>query len=176
MTPQQLQEIRERWAGKGPWFSEYGEDQTNREEPPSWNGEMYITGKRGTAQYDQSSYVATVGYNGSGESDAAAIAAAPTDIATLLAEVERLNELQDADRIVTCAYCGFEYGTDTPKSKDTAITYHIKVCEKHPMRAAEKEIERLNRMVDNACDLLTMDSMFSADFWRKNLESEVADK
>ena len=95
MNEQQLQEIRERWDGKGPWFSEYGEDQTNREEPPSWNGEMYITGKRGTAQYDQSSYVATVGYNGSGESDAAAIAAAPTDIATLLQEVERLNRMVD---------------------------------------------------------------------------------
>ena len=95
MNEQQLQEIRERWAGKGPWFSEYGEDQTNREEPPSWNGEMYITGKRETAQYDQSSYVATVGYNGSGESDAAAIAAAPTDIATLLQEVERLNRMVD---------------------------------------------------------------------------------
>ena len=56
---------------------------------------MYITGKRGTAQYDQSSYVATVGYNGSGESDAAAIAAAPTDIAALLQEVERLNRMVD---------------------------------------------------------------------------------
>lgn len=120
MTPQQLQEIRERWAGKGPWFSEYGEDQTNREEPPSWNGEMYITGKRETAQYDQSSYVATVGYNGSGESDAAAIAAAPTDITALLAEVERLN-----------------------------------------------------RMIGNACNLLEMDSMFTDDAWRKYLESEV---
>ena len=93
MTEQQLAEIEARWAKAtpGPWFSEYGEQQANPEEPPSWNGEMYITGKQGTAQYDQSSYIATVGYNGSGESDAAAIANAPTDISALLAEVRRLN-------------------------------------------------------------------------------------
>ena len=38
------------------------------------------------------------------------------------------------------------------------------------------EVRRLNRMLDSACNLLTMDSMFSVDRWRKFLESEVADK
>lgn len=37
---------------------------------------------------------------------------------------------------------------------------------------AVAEVERLNRMVDSACNLLTMDSMFSAEGWRKFLESE----
>jgi len=42
-------------------------------------------------------------------------------------------------RIVTCVYCGHEYPEGTPQSQDERLTEHIKVCEKHPMRALEAE-------------------------------------
>lgn len=40
--------------------------------------------------------------------------------------------------ILTCVYCGHEYPADTPASGAPILTAHIKVCTKHPMRAAEK--------------------------------------
>jgi len=43
-------------------------------------------------------------------------------------------------RILTCVYCGHEYPQDTPASGDKVLTDHIKICEKHPMREAEKTI------------------------------------
>lgn len=46
-------------------------------------------------------------------------------------------------RILTCVYCGVEYPQDTPASGDKVLTDHIKVCEKHPLRAAEKKIQLL---------------------------------
>ena len=95
MTDKELRELAEK-ATPGPWYSQYGEENTPAEEPPQWNGEMYITGIPGTAQYDQSSYVATVGYNGSGEADAAYIAAAnPSRIIELLDRVEKLENMVD---------------------------------------------------------------------------------
>ena len=44
-----------------------------------------------------------------------------------------------AARIVTCVYCGHEYPSGTPASQDAALTEHISVCEKHPMRAVERD-------------------------------------
>ena len=39
------------------------------------------------------------------------------------------------DTVVTCVYCGLEYPKGTPTSKNSLLTEHIKVCEKHPMKA-----------------------------------------
>ena len=49
------------------------------------------------------------------------------------------------DRVLTCVYCGHEYPAGTPASGSdvAALTDHIKVCDKHPMRAAEAKISRL---------------------------------
>ena len=95
----ELRELAEK-ATPGPWYSQYGEENTPAEEPPQWNGEMYITGVPGTAQYDQSSYVATVGYNGCGEADAAFIAAAnPARIIELLERVEKADRVAKAARM-----------------------------------------------------------------------------
>jgi len=46
-------------------------------------------------------------------------------------------------RVLTCIYCGHEYPQDTPASGDQVLTDHIKVCEKHPLRAAEDKIKLL---------------------------------
>jgi len=48
-------------------------------------------------------------------------------------------------RVLTCVYCGHEYPQDTPAWGNEILTEHIKVCEKHPMRKAEKHIEKLRK-------------------------------
>lgn len=58
--------------------------------------------------------------------------------ADLAAANARVAELE-ADRIVTCVYCGHEYPTGTPTSQNKLLTEHIKVCEKHPMRQLEQQ-------------------------------------
>jgi hypothetical protein len=47
---------------------------------------------------------------------------------------ERGFIMSDNGRILTCVYCGHEYPQDTPASGSKALTDHIKVCEKHPMK------------------------------------------
>ncbi len=46
-------------------------------------------------------------------------------------------------RTITCVYCGHAYQAGTPAHGHEALTEHIKVCEKHPMRAAEATITTL---------------------------------
>ena len=46
-------------------------------------------------------------------------------------------------RILTCVYCGHEYPQDTPTHGAGVLTEHIKICERHPMRKAEKDIAML---------------------------------
>jgi hypothetical protein len=50
-------------------------------------------------------------------------------------------------QVVTCVYCGQEYPPGTPTSQADALTAHIKVCEKHPMRAAEQLIRDLKAAI-----------------------------
>ncbi len=42
--------------------------------------------------------------------------------------------------VLTCVYCGMAYPEGTPPHGSQILTDHIKVCEKHPMRQAEKKI------------------------------------
>lgn len=44
---------------------------------------------------------------------------------------------------LTCVYCGMAYPEGTPPHGSQILTDHIRVCEKHPLRAAEAKIERL---------------------------------
>lgn len=48
-----------------------------------------------------------------------------------------------SDQVITCAYCGYQYTNETPAAKHQLLTDHIKICEKHPLRAAELKIEKL---------------------------------
>lgn len=64
--------------------------------------------------------------------------------------------LPSADDDTFCAYCGMKYPRGTPKFDNPALTAHIKVCPKHPMRLAEVELERL-RGVEKAAQALLAD-------------------
>lgn len=64
---------------------------------------------------------------------------------------------------LTCVYCGMTYPEGTPPHGSQILTDHIKVCEKHPLRAAEATIAKLRsalaRMVgvDSKEDLKQME-------------------
>lgn len=53
----------------------------------------------------------------------------------------------DTDRIISCVYCGHAYAPGVPTHGHAALTDHIKVCTKHPMRAAEAQIETLKQLL-----------------------------
>jgi len=53
-----------------------------------------------------------------------------------------MSQNQDG-RVLTCVYCGHQYPQDTPAWGSQVLTDHIKICEKHPMRQAEKQITEL---------------------------------
>lgn len=48
---------------------------------------------------------------------------------------------------ITCAFCGHEYPPGTPTSQADLLSQHIRVCAKHPMRAAEARIAELEGQV-----------------------------
>jgi len=53
-------------------------------------------------------------------------------------------------RVVSCVYCGKQYEDGTPTSQDHRLTQHIKVCEKHPLRNAEKRNQDLTQSLTDA--------------------------
>jgi len=65
-------------------------------------------------------------------------------------------------RVVTCAYCGQEYPQGTPTHgapSISALTTHIKVCSKHPMRSLEAINAELLAALES---LIAMDDEFNA--------------
>src|SRR5258708_7412781 len=77
-------------------------------------------------------------------SDPLALALAERDEAR--AWVRRLT----AERVLTCVYCGEAYPPGTPNHGADVLTAHVRTCAKHPMRAAEAEVERLRGLVEEA--------------------------
>ena len=56
--------------------------------------------------------------------------------------VRRLTREQ---RVLTCVYCGQAYPPGSPTHGAEVLTEHIKVCAKHPLRAAEARVASLER-------------------------------
>ena len=65
-----------------------------------------------------------------------------------------VDRIQNERCVMTCVYCGHAYPPGTPTSGAQALTDHIKVCKKHPMRAAEQRIATLEKAAGSARDLL----------------------
>lgn len=70
----------------------------------------------------------------------------------------------NAPRIITCVYCGQEYPQDTPPHSAEILTEHIKVCEKHPLRASEAKCAKLRKALielvgaESAAELTIMEA------------------
>lgn len=52
---------------------------------------------------------------------------------------EWVRRITQEQRVLTCAFCGAEYPPGTSESNDGALTAHVRVCPKHPMREVERE-------------------------------------
>lgn len=50
-----------------------------------------------------------------------------------------VRRLTASQRLLTCAFCGEAYPPGTPESNHEALTAHVRVCAKHPMREVERE-------------------------------------
>jgi hypothetical protein len=59
-------------------------------------------------------------------------------------------ELQNKSQTLTCVYCGHEYPPGTPSSNHEALTQHIAVCDKHPMKEVVVRNNLLERVI-RAC-------------------------
>lgn len=70
--------------------------------------------------------------------------------------------------ILTCVYCGHVFHEGTPSHGAQVLTDHIKVCEKHPMRAAETTIRKMRAAlvgllgVDGRTNLQEMELIISS--------------
>jgi len=79
-------------------------------------------------------------------------------------------------RILTCVYCGLEYPQNTPAWGSNILTEHIKVCEKHPLRKAEAEIQKLKYLVDDLTEKLKVKRVGEGeDEFRKFLDNITTD-
>ncbi len=56
---------------------------------------------------------------------------------------EWVRKLTAESRVLTCVYCGHAYPPGSPEHGSEVLTEHIKVCEKHPMRAIQQKADRL---------------------------------
>ncbi len=61
-----------------------------------------------------------------------------------------VRRLTSSERVLTCVYCGEAYPPGTPNHGADALTAHVRTCLKHPLRAAEAEVERLRGIVEEA--------------------------
>ena len=66
------------------------------------------------------------------------------------AKVKEFHSRLQKDRVLTCVYCGHEYPPGSPSHGADVLTDHIKICDKHPMKAAvQKERERLVNQLES---------------------------
>lgn len=91
------------------------------------------------------------------EAERAETVARLSEVATLKAERDEarawVRRLTSTERILTCVYCGEAYQPGTPDHGADVLTAHIKVCPKHPLRAAEAEIAGFKMALDEAKDI-----------------------
>jgi len=80
------------------------------------------------------------------------------------------------NNVVTCVYCGHQYPDGTPTAKHELLTEHIKICEKHPMRDAEKKIERLRNALAGLIGASTKDELDAMELAIRSTPAPDSDK
>lgn len=66
------------------------------------------------------------------------------NLSEVMIEIGKPEEVHvPGSRVLTCVYCGHRYPQNTPPHSDDILTEHIKICPKHPLRAAEDVIAKL---------------------------------
>ncbi len=91
-------------------------------------------------------------------------------IETLQAEVARLTDALNARNTLTCVYCGMAYPPGSPTHGAAVLTEHIKVCEKHPLRAAEVEL----KAVVEAAEGVVLNPIYAGGYTIERLRAALA--
>jgi hypothetical protein len=78
--------------------------------------------------------------------------------------------------VLTCIYCGHEYPQDTPAAGDQVLTDHIKICPKHPLRAAEEKIKRLRAALAGVVGASSKEELESMEMFMRLAPAPEKDK
>jgi hypothetical protein len=62
------------------------------------------------------------------------------------------REWQKDTQTIRCVFCGMAYPPGTPASQHESLNAHIRICEKHPLRAAEARITALEKTLKTLRD------------------------
>lgn len=81
-----------------------------------------------------------------------------------------------AGRVLTCVYCGHEYPQGTPAAGAQVLTDHIRVCAKHPLRAAEARTERLRRALSDLIGAASSEELHAMEAAMRVLPAPDADR
>jgi len=61
----------------------------------------------------------------------------------------KYNELLERGKELRCAFCDELYPPGTPPTQHEALTAHVRICQKHPMRDVERDARRCRAECDN---------------------------
>jgi len=62
-------------------------------------------------------------------------------------------------RVLACVYCGRTYPMNTPAAGSPILTEHIRVCEKHPLRAAEDQLKIAREALEGLVGVSTREDL-----------------
>ncbi len=85
-----------------------------------------------------------------------------------------VKKLTATERTLTCVYCGHAYPPGSPTHGADVLTAHVKVCEKHPMRAAEARLARKDELLVWVADVLREDDGENPSLLMKAVQAELA--
>jgi hypothetical protein len=74
-----------------------------------------------------------------------------------------LEGVEEPAKTLTCVYCGHEYPPGTPASQHELLDEHIRQCPKHPLTAANAQIEEMQSFVGDVqagCDIVRGDKLY----------------
>ena len=77
---------------------------------------------------------------------------------------------------LTCVYCGMAYPEGTPPHGAQTLTDHIKICEKHPMREAERKISKLQKALSELIGASTKEELLAMEATCRSMPGIEQDK
>lgn len=81
-----------------------------------------------------------------------------------------------SDPIITCVYCGHEYPNGTPTTKHELLTKHISICDKHPMREAERKIKKLKSALMGLIGVESSEELDQMEIAMRTIPAPESDK
>lgn len=84
--------------------------------------------------------------------------------------------MNETTTTLTCVYCSKEYPPGTPSHGAQVLTDHIRVCEKHPMRALQQERDKLRAALLQMVGVETVEELKAMEAAIRLTPAPAADK